>query len=232
MRGLLPTLVTIWTLGLAGVSHADVLITHIAVKVGERPSTVGEHQMPQSSLAAYSDMPISHLETGSPSGGLSATSGSSAFALSSMSSDLREETAGLLTQLNAQQQDDGSILVALPGDVLFDFDKSDIRADAKPVLDQLITVLTNYASPEVDVSGHTDSKGSVAYNQTLSEQRAAAVSAYLASRGIDERNLTTVGKGESDPVAPNEKADGQDDPEGRQANRRVEFKITPPEVEQ
>ena len=66
----------------------------------------------------------------------------------------------------------------------------------------------------------------------MSERRAASVSAYLSEHGVDDDNLTTTGKGESEPVAPNEKPDGQDDSEGRQANRRVEFVNTPPEAEQ
>lgn len=100
------------------------------------------------------------------------------------------------------------------------------------MLDQLVKVLTNYASPEVEISGHTDSKGGEDYNQTLSEQRALSVSAYLSGNGVDAERLATMGKGETQPVSPNEKPDGQDDPDGRQANRRVEFVITPPKAEE
>lgn len=232
MRARLATLAGLLALGLAGAAQAEVLVTRNAETVGERPSSVVKFKMPQGSLGDYAGMPKSHLDEGAPGGGLTASGGVSGFALSNMSSSLQEETAGLLTELNATQQEDGSILVALPGDVLFDFDKSYIRADAKPVLDQLVTVLINYESPEVEISGHTDSKGSDEYNQGLSERRADSVSDYLADHGVDEFNLTTIGKGESEPVAPNETADGQDDPEGRQANRRVEFVITPPEAEE
>lgn len=220
------------TIGFSGAAQADLLVTRNAEKVGETPSAIADYEMGRSRLIDFIAMPTSHLDAGPPAGSLSASEGGGAFSLSSMSSDLREETAGILTELNATQQDDGSILVALPGDVLFDFDKSDIRADARPVLDQLATVLINYASPKVEISGHTDAKGSDDYNQTLSEQRATAVSIYLSDHGVDPDNLTTIGKGESEPVAANERPDGQDDPEGRQANRRVEFVITPPEAEE
>lgn len=232
MRPLFTGFAGLLTVGLVGTADAGVLVTHTAEKIGEKPSIVAEYRMPQSGLADYAGMPKSHLDAGPPSGGLGETDGSSPCALSSMSSELREETTNLLTELNAEQQDDGSIIVALPGDVLFDFDKSDIRADARPVLDQLVTVLLNYSSPKVAISGHTDAKGSDDYNQALSERRATSVSAYLSEHGVDDDNLTTTGKGESEPVAPNEKPDGQDDSEGRQANRRVEFVITPPAAEQ
>lgn len=232
MRAQIAALVGLVTIGLSTTAQADLLVTRNAPEAGDRPSTISKFKMPQSGLADYVAMPKSHLDANSPGGGLSASGGGSTFELSSMNSDLREETAGLLTELNATQQDDGSILIAVPGDVLFDFDKSEIRADALPVLDQLVTVLINYASPEVEISGHTDSKGSDDYNQTLSEQRAASVSLYLSDHGVEADNLTTIGKGESDPVAANEQPDGQDDPEGRQANRRVEFVITPPEAEE
>lgn len=231
MRALFPALIGLGAIALIGTAEAGVLVTRNAEQVGAKPSTLAEYQMRPSDLADHDGMPKSHLDAVAPPGGLSATSGAPGFALSNMSSEMREETAELLTELNARQQDDGSILVALPGDVLFDFDKFDIRADARPILDQLVTVLINYASPEVEISGHTDSKGSDDYNQTLSEQRALSVSTYLSEHGVDAHNLTTMGKGESEPVAPNERPDGQDDPDGRQANRRVEFVITPPEAE-
>jgi len=227
MRKRYATLFGLIAIGLVGTAQAEVLVTRDAAKVGDKPSTIAPYPLPQSRLADHAGMPKSHLEEGEPSGGLASSSGGSGFSLSTLNSDLRAETAGLLTELNATEQDDGSILVSLPGDVLFDFDKSDIRADAKPVLDQVVRVLNNYQSPNVEIIGHTDSKGSDAYNQALSEERASSVSAYLSAQGIAEASLSTIGKGESEPVAANETPDGQDDPEGRQANRRVEFVITP-----
>ena len=110
--------------------------------------------------------------------------------------------------------------VALPADVLFDFDKSDIRNDAASALAQLATVVRAYPSGRVELEGHTDSKGDVAYNQRLSLRRAESVKKWLAEReGIAAERFSTRGAGESRPVASN------DDDAGRQKNRRVEVVI-------
>ena len=83
------------------------------------------------------------------------------------------------------------------------------------------------ANPEliVEIMSHTDSKGSDKYNEKLSQQRAESVVAYLISKGIKPERLKAKGYGESKPVAPNENADGSDNPEGRAQNRRTDFKI-------
>ena len=109
------------------------------------------------------------------------------------------------------------VRVELPADVLFDFDKADIRADAATALAQLATIIAAYPSGRVELFGHTDSKGDDAYNQRLSERRAQAVASWLASKhGVDAARMTTRGLGESKPVADNTTD------EGRQKNRRVE----------
>lgn len=231
MRALVATVVGLAALGPVGAAQADLLVGRSTATIGDKPSTIAEYRLPQSGLVDDASMPKSRLAAAAPGGSLSGAPGSSGFALSNMSSQMREETVGLLSELKARQHDDGSILVALPGDVLFDFDRSDIRADAQPVLDQLVKVLINYPSPRVEISGHTDSMGSDEYNRSLSEQRAVSVSAYLSSHGVDEDSLVSLGKGESEPVAPNETPDGRDDPDGRQANRRVEFVIAPVKAE-
>lgn len=107
--------------------------------------------------------------------------------------------------------------------VLFDFDKSDIRADAAATLDAVADALTALEVAQASVSGHTDAIGSDAENQTLSEDRADAVVDGLQDRGVDTA-LTAEGFGESRPVAANE-IDGVDNPAGRQLNRRVEIFI-------
>jgi len=81
----------------------------------------------------------------------------------------------------------------------------------------------------VSIDGHTDSKGADAYNQKLSERRAKAVQQYLMSRGVESSRLSTVGKGEKEPIAENMK-DGKDNSEGRAMNRRVELKVEEPEA--
>ncbi|KQT66771.1 outer membrane protein OmpA-like peptidoglycan-associated protein [Pseudomonas sp. 2957] len=105
------------------------------------------------------------------------------------------------------------------GNVLFDFDKSDLTPAAKAQLDTLMDKLRNADVVSIKVIGHTDSKGSDAYNQALSERRASSVAAYLLSQGLAPNKLTSEGRGESEPVADNASD------EGRADNRRVELHI-------
>jgi outer membrane protein OmpA-like peptidoglycan-associated protein len=112
------------------------------------------------------------------------------------------------------------IIVEFNSKVLFGFDKSLISYGAKENLDKLYTVLQSYPDTDIELQGHTDSKGSESYNQTLSEKRASTVSGYLNSKGITASRLTIKGYGETAPKYGNETADG------RSENRRVEFLIT------
>ena len=105
------------------------------------------------------------------------------------------------------------------GDVLFDFDKSDLTPAATAQLDTLMDKLRNADVVSIKVIGHTDSKGSDAYNQALSERRASSVASYLLSQGLAPGKLTSEGRGESEPVADNATD------EGRAQNRRVELHI-------
>jgi outer membrane protein OmpA-like peptidoglycan-associated protein len=112
--------------------------------------------------------------------------------------------------------------VTLAADVLFDFDKSDLRAEAASTLHNLADIIRAKAHGPVGIRGYTDALGKDPYNQRLSERRAASVKTWLVSREqLAAANLTTSGLGARDPVAPNRKPDGTDDPEGRQLNRRV-----------
>lgn len=115
-------------------------------------------------------------------------------------------------------------LITLEDGVLFDFGKSDIRSDAAQTLGKLATVLTNAKVPAAHVYGHTDSVSDEAFNQQLSEARANAVSGELKKDGVTA-TMDATGYGESKPVAPNENADGSDNPAGRALNRRVEIFI-------
>ena len=128
-------------------------------------------------------------------------------------------------QLGAQVTEQ-QIRIILPADVLFDFDKATIRPDAAAALRQTLTVIRYYKEAPIRIEGHTDSKGSDAYNQTLSEQRSHAVKEWLVAQGsVPASRLTMQGFGESKPRAPNSKPDGSDDPAGRQLNRRVEILV-------
>lgn len=115
-------------------------------------------------------------------------------------------------------------LITLEDGVLFDFGKSDIRADASQTLKKLAEVLNNAKVPAAHIYGHTDSISDDAFNQQLSEARANAVSGELKKDGVTA-TMDATGYGESKPVAPNENADGSDNPAGRALNRRVEIFI-------
>jgi OmpA-OmpF porin, OOP family len=106
-------------------------------------------------------------------------------------------------------------LVTLHG-AQFDFNKATLKPAAKPVLDEAVKVMKNKPDLKVSVEGHTDSIGGAAYNQKLSERRAASVRDYLVSQGIDAARISVRGFGKSNPVASN------DTEEGRAENRRVE----------
>lgn len=112
------------------------------------------------------------------------------------------------------------IVVEFSSNVLFGFDKSNLSNDAKTNLNKLVTVLNGFPDTDIEVQGHTDSKGSDAYNQTLSEERAGVVSNYLTGKGIAHNRLTIRGFGENSPKYSN------DTKEGQMQNRRVEFLIT------
>jgi OOP family OmpA-OmpF porin len=104
-------------------------------------------------------------------------------------------------------------------DLKFDFNKAEIKPQYYPLLDKAVHVLEINPTLKIAIHGHTDSVGTEAYNQKLSERRAMAVKDYLVSKGIAADRLTAVGKGEADPIASN------DTKEGRAQNRRVEFNV-------
>jgi outer membrane protein OmpA-like peptidoglycan-associated protein len=112
------------------------------------------------------------------------------------------------------------IVVEFSSQVLFNVNQSSLSVNAKNTLDQLVTILEKYPDTNIEVQGHTDNQGTTAYNQTLSEQRASAVTNYLGARGIRSDRLSIKGFGELIPKYSNESAEGQTQ------NRRVEFLIS------
>lgn len=112
------------------------------------------------------------------------------------------------------------IVVEFNSNVLFAFDRSNLSDDAKTSLDKLVKVLNSYSDTNIEVQGHTDSKGSASYNQMLSERRATEVSDYLDNKNINTSRVTIKGFGETAAKYENKTA------EGRAQNRRVEFLIT------
>ena len=114
-----------------------------------------------------------------------------------------------------------NITLNMPGNVTFATDSSDLSPAFFDVLNSVGKVLGEFDQTVVEVAGHTDSTGSDAYNQSLSERRSASVSTYLQAQGVLSQRLITVGMGESRPVADNSTT------EGRQLNRRVEITMVP-----
>jgi outer membrane protein OmpA-like peptidoglycan-associated protein len=104
-------------------------------------------------------------------------------------------------------------------DIYFDFDRSNIKPESYPVLDSIVEMFLENSEVRIEIAGHTDSDGSEAYNQNLSEERAASVLNYLVEHGVPARRLTTVGYGETRPVVPNTSA------ANKAQNRRIEFTV-------
>ena len=112
------------------------------------------------------------------------------------------------------------IVIEFNSKILFGFDQANLTPEARANLDKLVVILQKYPDTNIEVQGHTDSKGSTSYNQKLSEQRASTVSYYLSGKGIDASRLKIIGFGENLPKYTNDTEDGQ------AQNRRVEFLIS------
>ena len=112
------------------------------------------------------------------------------------------------------------LVVTFESGLLFDFDSDQLRDASKTNLTNLANSLSEFGDSKLLLVGHTDDKGSDDYNMDLSRRRAAAVASYLISRGVPSARIATSGRGETEPVAPN------DNDTDRQKNRRVEVAIT------
>ncbi|MDF2605042.1 MAG: rane protein [Sphingomonas sp.] len=132
--------------------------------------------------------------------------------------DLRARTAGTDVQVIRQGDD---LLLNIPSGINFAYNSAAVQPQFQQTLDRVASVLGEYNRTYIDVYGHTDSTGSDAYNQGLSERRATAVADYLSSHGVQRARIGIRGFGETQPIATNETE------EGRAANRRVEIKIVP-----
>jgi outer membrane protein OmpA-like peptidoglycan-associated protein len=113
------------------------------------------------------------------------------------------------------------LLLNMPGNVTFETNRAEIRGSFFDVLNSVGLVLDEYDKTLIEVMGHTDSTGSDAFNQTLSEKRADSVGDYLVAQGIDRRRVLTRGFGERHPITDNDSA------RGREENRRVELRLVP-----
>jgi len=133
--------------------------------------------------------------------------------------ELRRRTAG--TGVVIEREGD-ELLLTMPAGITFAHDRSDVQPQFQPTLDQVAQTLQAYPSTLIDVYGHTDSTGSDAYNQSLSERRARSVADYLIARGVQPVRIATQGYGESRLLVNPERSEAD-----RQANRRVEIRIVP-----
>lgn len=132
--------------------------------------------------------------------------------------DLRARTAGSDVQVIRNGDD---LILRMPSGITFATDSATIDPQFRPTLDRVGEVLGQYDQTYVDIYGHTDSTGTDAYNQTLSERRARSVADYLSTQGVRSVRIATRGFGKTQPIASN------DTEEGRAANRRVEIKLVP-----
>ena len=144
--------------------------------------------------------------------------GSVGYYMDQQEAKLRAELEG--TGVSVTRMGD-NITLNMPGNVTFATDSADLSSAFFEVLNSVGKVLKEFDQTVVEVAGHTDSTGSEAYNQALSDRRASSVAQYFAAKNISMQRLISVGMGESRPVADNGTA------EGRQANRRVEITVVP-----
>lgn len=131
---------------------------------------------------------------------------------------LRQQTAG--SGIEVERQGD-QLVLNMPGDVTFDLNSATVQPQFQNTLNQVASTLRDYPSTYIDVYGHTDSSGTDAYNQSLSERRAVSVQNYLASQGVQTARMATQGFGESQLKCQ------ETDEAGRRCNRRVEIRISP-----
>ena len=144
--------------------------------------------------------------------------GSVGYYMDKQEAELRAELEGTGVSVT---RDGDNITLNMPGNVTFATDSSDLSPAFFDVLNSVGTVIDEFDQTVVEVAGHTDSTGSHAYNQSLSERRSASVTGYLEGRGVMAQRLISIGMGESFPIADN------DTSAGRQANRRVEITMVP-----
>ncbi|MBB3963367.1 MULTISPECIES: OmpA family protein [Rhizobium] len=133
-------------------------------------------------------------------------------------SELRAQLQG--TGISVTRNGD-NIILNMPSNITFDVDQYAVKPGFYQTLNSVAVVLRKFNRTLVDVNGHTDSTGGLQYNQDLSQRRAESVAGYLGGQGIDQRRMSAVGFGPSQPVASNASE------AGRSQNRRVEIQIAP-----
>ena len=175
--------------------------------VPEQAPAAAPAESVSSTLSAQDNNLSSQGSSLSAQGGNLSSQGSS---LSAQGSSLSGTETGFNIQIN------------LSSDVLFDFDKAELKPEADAELQKAADVIRQKGKGLILITGYTDSKGSDAYNQRLSLARAQAVKNWFEAKGLNQ-NYQIKGQGATNPVAPNTHPDGSDNPEGRAKNRRVEI---------
>ncbi len=134
---------------------------------------------------------------------------------------VKTEAPSKADKMNTAKEDETIVF----RNILFDFDKADLRKESVSELKKVADYMEKKGDVEVQIDGHADWIGTVEYNMALSEKRAKAAYNHLTKDGVAEERLNYQYFGEAVPIAPNANPDGSDNPEGRQLNRRCEFKI-------
>ncbi len=132
--------------------------------------------------------------------------------------ELRKELKG--TGVSVTRKGD-LVVLNMPGNITFDTAQSAIQSDFTPVLGSVAKVINKFDNTDVEITGHTDTRGNMQSNQVLSQQRSEAVASFLRQKGVAGKRLHASGYGASQPIADNNSEDG------RAANRRVEIILTP-----
>ncbi len=154
-------------------------------------------------------------------GGTTAAPATGGSGLRAQVSSLTADISGLNTRIG-----DMGLIIDLPADALFEFDRAELTAAAQTELGKAAELIRRSPPGPVRVIGHTDAKGDDAYNRRLSEARARTVADWFGQQvGVRQREFAVSGAGETAPVAPNARPDGSDDPAGRAKNRRVEVVV-------
>ncbi len=177
----------------------------VQASTAETPQPQPEPVAPSAPVPTPAPAPAS-----APATAQNSTAAAQGSSLTAQSSSLSGTETGFNIQIN------------LSSDVLFDFDKAELKPEADSELQKAADIIRQKGKGLILISGYTDSKGTDAYNKRLSLVRAQAVKNWFEAQGLHQ-NYQTEGLGAANPVAPNANDDGSDNPEGRAKNRRVEI---------
>lgn len=201
------------------------------------PASAQETDAPPASAppdASYSGQSLSFSSTALSASSTTFAFSSSPVSFSNSPVDASRSPVGMagspVTQgMSVKEEKGGALRFTLNADLLFDFDKANLRPAADEVLRSLVAqVAQRLPNGRFRIEGHTDAKGNDKYNDALSLRRAKSVEAWLTKNArIAPNRIATASFGKRRPVAPNTRPDGSDDPEGRQKNRRVEILVLP-----